>query len=209
MSDRPRILLATTNQGKIREIKPLFSHLGLELVDLASNGLDTEFAETGETFEANAQGKALHFHKLSGLATIADDSGLCVDALDGEPGVHSSRYLGADVPHEKKIVNILKRLHGKKDEERAAHFACAVALAIGESVFTTITKRVFGTISMKPIGKGGFGYDPIFYSPDLRCTFAEAEQKDKDRVSHRGRAVRTLTFLLETHQVLRKRLGLS
>lgn len=209
MNGRPRILLATTNEGKIREIKPLFSRLGVNLIDLAASGFAAEFEETADTFEENSRSKALHYHELSKLPTIADDSGLVIDALDGEPGVHSSRYLGADVPHEAKMADVLKRLSGKKGEDRSAHFACAVSLALDGMVYCTISKRIFGTIAQKPLGKGGFGYDPIFYSPELRCTFGEAEQKDKDRVSHRGRAVRTLTYLLETHQELRRLLGMG
>lgn len=209
MSATTIFLIATSNEHKVREINPFFGGLTVELIGLRDVGIDEVIEENGDSFAANARLKALHYHRLSGLPTLADDSGLVIDALDGEPGVHSSRYLGAEVSHADKITHILERMRPVPEENRGAHFACSLAFAFRDEIFSTITKRVFGRITETPMGTGGFGYDPIFYCPEIGCTFGQADPADKNRVSHRGKAVLTFVQLLETHTELRAALGVN
>ena len=203
----PRLLIATMNRGKLREIRALLAGVPIELVDLHDLGDDEEFAEVGQTFEMNAVAKAIHYHGRHGIPTIADDSGLSVDALEGEPGIHSRRFLGEDVPYARKMAEILRRLEGKQGDARAARFTCAVCLAADDRIIATIVKHVFGVIADEPRGDGGFGYDPFFLSTELGQTFGEAPQEEKDRVSHRGQALRSLVNLIETHDPIRALLG--
>jgi len=207
--ERPRLLVATTNKGKLREIRGILSSMGVALVGLSETRLDQSFEESGGSFAENAAAKAMHFHSLSDLPTIADDSGLVVDALDGRPGILSSRYLGAGAPYSEKMAQILRELRGKAGSEREANFTCALSLAIGGRLASSIIKKVYGSIAAEPRGDGGFGYDPIFYSPQLGQTFGQAGQRDKDRMSHRGQALRALRALLETHEGLRREIGLA
>ena len=202
MNFSKRILLATMNQGKVDEIAPFFHDKNVEIINLKSFGEDPEFKETGDTFEANAQLKALHYHKLHGLTTIADDSGLVIDALNGEPGVHSSRYLGSSINHKDKMAHILKRMKGLPSHERKAHFACSIALACRNEIYCTITKKVYGFINEEMKGDQGFGYDPIFFSPELGRTFGEATKDEKSKISHRGKAVHSLMLLFKTQGTL-------
>ena len=208
MSKSTQILLATTNRNKVKEIRPFFENLNIDLLGLEKFDGDTSFEETGETFAENAQGKALHFNKLHGIPTIADDSGLVIDSLGGEPGVHSSRYLGEEVSHTRKIEHILERMKDIPEDEREAHFACSIAMAIEGKIYCTISKRVFGHITRAPMGDGGFGYDPIFFSPEVGGTFAQAPLEDKNKISHRGKAFDTILKLFSTHDTLRKMLSL-
>lgn len=206
MNFNKRILLATMNKGKVDEIAPFFIEKKIDIINLETFGEDPGFKETGETFEANAQLKALHYHKLHGLPTIADDSGLVIDALNGEPGVHSSRYLGSSISHKDKMAHILKRMEGLPVEKRRAHFACSIALACNDDIYCTITKKVFGYITEKISGSGGFGYDPIFFCPELNCTFGQATNKEKSKVSHRGKAIKSLLLLFKTQGSLMDRI---
>lgn len=198
MSLLNRILLATMNKGKVDEISPFFIEKNIEIINLQNFGEDLEFEETGSSFEENAQLKALHYHKIHKLPTIADDSGLVIDALDGEPGVHSSRYLGSSINHKDKMIHILKRMDGIPWEKRTAHFACSVSLVCNGDIYCTITKKVHGFIAMKITGDKGFGYDPIFYSPELDCTFGQAGKEEKRKISHRGKALKSLMLLFKT-----------
>lgn len=209
MTENPTLLVATRNSGKLKEIRSALSVLPVEIVDLNRVAPDEDFTETGSSFQENAKAKALHYHTLLGLPAIADDSGLVVDALDGEPGIRSSRYLGEDVPHSGKMAHILRRLEGLPEADRSAHFTCALALAVDGRVQACIVKRVFGRIAEAPVGDHGFGYDPIFYCPILSATFGQATASEKDPVSHRGQALRSLVFLLEFHEDLHGALGLS
>ena len=203
----PRLLVATKNRGKLREIRALLADNPIKLVDLQDLGDDSEFIEVGQTFEMNAVAKAIHYHGRHGIPTIADDSGLSIDALGGEPGVQSRRFLGEDVSYPRKMAEILRRLEGKQGDACAARFTCALCLAADGRVVANIVKHVFGVIADQPSGDGGFGYDPIFLSTELGQTFGEAPQEDKDRVSHRGQALRSLVNLIETHDPVRALLG--
>ncbi|HUX06905.1 MAG TPA: non-canonical purine NTP pyrophosphatase [Acidobacteriota bacterium] len=211
MSPELKLLIASTNPGKILEIMPLLFHLSLRLVGLDELGSDPGFVEDGETFADNSASKALHYHLLHGLPTVADDSGLVVSALGGEPGVRSSRFLGEETSYPEKMARILEMLRKaeKAGGTRAARFTCALSLAVGGRVAATIEKHVFGNIAEQPRGDHGFGYDPIFYSPALGKTFGESVAAEKDRISHRAQALRSLAALLESHEKLRGELGIS
>jgi XTP/dITP diphosphohydrolase len=205
---RAKLLIASGNTGKLREIRSILSGIPIELVGLDQLGHDPNFAEDCDTFEEVARSKALHYHRLHGLPAVADDSGLVVDALGGEPGVRSSRYLGMDTPFSEKMAHILGRLQGLPAERREARFTCALALAAGGRVPVTIVKHVFGWIAEEPRGSGGFGYDPIFFCPQVGATFSEVTEESKNLVSHRGRALRAFLYLLETHADVRRSLTL-
>ena len=212
--ETPRLLVASANSGKLREIRTLIGEVledPIELVGLDRLGVDPGFSEDGESFAANARAKALHYHLVHRQPAIADDSGLVVDALGGEPGVHSSRYLGEGTAYAAKMADIIRRLDeaGVPEDERGARFTCALAVAAAGRVIACIVKNVFGRIAHEPRGSGGFGYDPIFYCTDLGATFGEASQQEKDRVSHRAQALRALAVLLHNHAALRLELGLK
>lgn len=192
-----RLLVATTNPGKLREIRRVFADLGLDWVTLADGGGLPEVVEDGDTFEANARKKALHYAALTGRWTLADDSGLEVDALGGLPGVHSARFAG---PAQDAAANNAKLLAALKDvptARRTARFRCAMAVAVGERVVATAAGQVEGLIIDEPRGRNGFGYDPYFLLPELGCTAAELEPDHKNRISHRGQALRAIRPPLE------------
>ena len=189
-----RILLATRSAGKIRELRPLFEQAGLDLESLEDAGIaetaDEETLESAETFEANALAKARHFQRLSGLPTVADDSGIAVAALRGAPGVFSKRWSGrADLSgqalDDANNALLLARLESAGD--RRARYVCAAAYCAGDEEFVE-RGEVDGRITREPRGSGGFGYDPYFESTELGRTFGEVSMEEKARVSHRARA---------------------
>jgi XTP/dITP diphosphohydrolase len=181
-----RLLLATTNEGKIIELRRILGEQGIDLVGLDSSA-STEEIETGETFAENALLKARHYYQVSRLPTIADDSGLEVEALGGAPGVRSARYAGPTASDAERIIKLLDELKDVPPESRAARFVCAAAVVWdgGERVFEDEAR---GIVLDKPRGSNGFGYDPIFYYEPLGKTFAELTGSEKAEVSHRGRA---------------------
>lgn len=154
------------------------------------------FEENAPTFAENATGKALHYSRLQEGLVAADDSGLVVPALGGAPGVHSARYAGVDAINSRRIEKLLREMNNLKDEERAAHFVCAIALARGGRALAIVTDRVDGQILAAPCGVGGFGYDPVFYFPALKKTFAELSAAEKNQHSHRGKAFCKLLAVL-------------
>lgn len=157
-----------------------------------------EFEENAPTFAENAAGKALHYSRWNEGLLFADDSGLVVPALDGAPGVHSARYAGADGTNFQRIQKLLREMHGKGGQERSAHFVCAIALARKGRALAVVTDRVDGEILESPRGAGGFGYDPVFYFPPLKKTFAELSSEEKNQYSHRGKAFRKLLAALSS-----------
>jgi XTP/dITP diphosphohydrolase len=192
------LLLATRSAGKLRELRPLFTAHGVRVVDLAEAGIAESAAEEDleahDTFEANALAKARYFHSVTGRPTVADDSGLVVDALGGLPGVHSKRWsgrsdLGGFALDEENNRLLLERLAGAAD--RRAHYVCAAAYA-DEARSLTRRGAVHGRILDVGRGANGFGYDPLFFSDELGRTFGEASREEKEQVSHRGRAFRAL-----------------
>ncbi len=190
-----RLLVATTNPHKLREIRDLLSEVQLDLVGLETLPRIEEPEETGATFEENARLKALYYDRAAATPhdlTVAEDSGLVIDALDGEPGVHSARFLRADAPYQERFAEIFRRLDEHPDRPPTARFICAVAVVRGGRVVYETRGRVEGEITRPPRGSAGFGYDPIFYYPPYRCTLAEVTQTSKLNVAHRGQAFRAL-----------------
>jgi XTP/dITP diphosphohydrolase len=189
---RRRILIATGNPGKRREIEAVMADVPVDWVSLADMPDLPDCVEDADTFEANARKKALHYAGLSGLWTLADDSGLEVDALGGAPGVHSARYAGEPKSDARNNAKLVAGLTGVPDERRTARFRCVVALAEPGRVLATASGTIEGRIIDSPRGRNGFGYDPHFLIPDLGKTAAELPAAEKNRISHRGRALAAL-----------------
>jgi XTP/dITP diphosphohydrolase len=182
------LLVATTSRHKLEEYRALLAGLPFELHSLGDVGIDEDVEETGATFEENARLKAERYRDLSGLLTLADDSGLEVDALRGEPGIHSKRWAGDEADDEDRNRLLLERLAGVPDERRTARYRCVIAIA-GPGMETRLVEgSCEGRIAAEPSGSGGFGYDPLFFVPELGITFGHASPEIKNRLSHRGRA---------------------
>jgi XTP/dITP diphosphohydrolase len=188
-----RLLVATTNTGKLREIRSVLGEVPIELVTLRDLPTIEEPEETGLTFEDNARLKALYYSERSGMTTVAEDSGLVIDGLDGEPGVRSARFLRPDASYAERFADIFHRLSGPPEKNRAARFVCALAVADRGHVIYEARGSVEGEIAREPRGTAGFGYDPIFYYPPYGATLAEVGQDAKLAVAHRGQAFRALT----------------
>jgi XTP/dITP diphosphohydrolase len=193
---RHELLIATTSAGKLREWQALLSELSppLRLLTLHDAGIDFEVDETGQSFLANARLKARAYGVASRLLTLAEDSGLTVAALGGKPGVHSARWEGSD--YERKNQLLIRLLDGKYGAERACRYVCSVILRHPDGREWHVRGEVRGQIADEPAGRGGFGYDPIFYVPDLGRTLAQVAVDEKDRISHRGRAARRIRPIL-------------
>ena len=192
----PTLLLATTNPGKLREYREIFAELPFGLTTLAEQGIDLDVEETGATFVENALLKARAYAEISGLLTLADDSGLEIDALGGEPGVRSARWPTVDTPYPERFTLIFARLANLPPERRTARFRCVVALAQPDGWEEVVEGVVEGVIADTPRGEHGFGYDPIFLVPALGLTTAELSPEEKHRISHRGRAARAARDVL-------------
>lgn len=182
------LVLATTNQGKTREIKNLLKGFEIEIKDLSDFGPIPEVIEDGETFDANAYKKASFTARVLGYPAMADDSGLCVDALDGSPGVYSARYAGENATDEQNVSKMLKEMADKAD--RSAGFKCVISIAVPTGAALTYEGECRGVITETPAGENGFGYDPLFYYPEFGKTFAQLSMEEKGRVSHRGKALK-------------------
>lgn len=187
-----RYLIATGNPHKVEAIKRLLASQGVELCDLSDFPGLKEPVEDGESFTENALIKARYYCRETGLPALADDSGLEVDALGGEPGIHSSRFAGNDTPHSAKMAKIIELLTGVPQAQRTARFRCVAALRFPDGRELTAEGSMEGVISEHPQGTGGFGYDPIVYIPELQRTVAELTPEEKDLRSHRGKAFRAL-----------------
>ncbi len=190
----PDLLIATHNAGKLREYERLLAGLRFRLRSPAGRGLSVTAAENGATFEENARHKAALYAAAAGLPALADDSGLEVDALDGAPGVLSARYVpGSDAD---RVRALLEALRDVPWERRGARFRCVIAVARPGGVMGTAEGICEGTIALEPAGDGGFGYDPVFYLPELDCTMAQLKPDEKNRISHRARAAEAALPLL-------------
>ncbi len=185
-----KLLLATSNPGKVDEYRVLLADMNVTLVTPSDQGLVGQPEETGATFEENALLKARHYALASDLLSLADDSGLEVDALGGEPGVHSARYAGEGATDADRVMLLLSNLKGVPPESRTARFQCVVALAWPEGTTETFHGSCEGQIANEPKGNNGFGYDPVFYVPELGKNFAELEPDVKNKRSHRAEAAR-------------------
>jgi XTP/dITP diphosphohydrolase len=197
------MLIATTNAHKLREIRGLLANAGVRLSSLADLPAVAEPEETGETFQQNARLKARYYDAhltacglATGTLTVAEDSGLVIDALDGEPGVRSARFVRPDATYPERFAEIQRRLAARPDRPRTARFVCALAAVRAGSVVFQTTGTIEGAIAEKPGGSAGFGYDPIFYFPAYGCTLAEVTEEEKLRVAHRGEAFRALAAWL-------------
>ena len=195
------LLIATRNAGKLEEISRLIAGAPIQTVSLADVGVDREVDETGETFEANSTLKASTYARLSGLPTLADDSGLEVDALGGEPGVRSSRYAGDDATDADRVAFLLGRLQNEGRGPWRARFRCVIAIAWRHDDVELHAGVCEGMIIDTPCGSNGFGYDPVFLIPDLGRTMAELSSVEKNRVSHRGMAVRKAATALRSRSL--------
>jgi XTP/dITP diphosphohydrolase len=197
-----KVFLASSNPGKLKEYRALAEAAGpsasFELELLPKFGSLPAFDENAPTFAENAAGKALHYSRFREGLVFAEDSGLVVPALGGAPGVHSARYAGANASNAQRIEKLLREMNNLEDEGRAAHFVCAIALARDGRALAIITDRVDGTILEEPCGTGGFGYDPVFYFPAVKKTFAELSEEEKNQHSHRGKAFRKLLAVLSS-----------
>lgn len=191
-----KIVAATNNKGKVKEIKSILGEIGLEVVSQGEIGLDLDVEETGTTFEENALLKARAAAQASGMSALADDSGLCVDALDGAPGVYSARYAGEGATDAMLIEKLLTVMSGVPKEKRGAQFVSVVALVTPEGKEFTARGSADGLITESPCGSGGFGYDPVFFSSELKKTYAQMSDAEKNRVSHRYRALMELKKIL-------------
>ena len=187
-----RIIFATGNEGKMREIREILRDLDVEVLSLKEAGIHGDIVEDGTTFEENAVIKARTISEMTGEIVLADDSGLEIDYLNKEPGVYSARYMGEDTSYHIKNANLIQRLEGVPDEKRTARFVCAVAAAFPDGTVKTVRGTMEGRIVYEERGENGFGYDPIFFLPEFQCTSAELSMEEKNQISHRGKALRAI-----------------
>lgn len=187
-----KIIFATGNQGKMKEIREILADLDAEVLSLKDAGIQADIVEDGKTFEENAKIKAKAICELTREIVLADDSGLEIDYLNKEPGIYSARYMGEDTSYRIKNANLIERLEGVPDEQRTARFVCAIAAAFPDGTVKTVRGTMEGRIGYEEKGENGFGYDPIFYLPEYGCTSAELSMEEKNKISHRGRALRAI-----------------
>ena len=192
-----KFVLATHNPGKLREMSAILGELGVEVVSPADVGITVDVEETGTTFAENAMLKAKAICAAAGLPAIADDSGLCVDALNGAPGVYSARYGGEGLDDTGRYRLLLENMRGQTT--RKAHFACAIACAFPNGDELTAQGQCDGAIAFAPMGEGGFGYDPVFLVPEKGKTFGQLTAEEKSAISHRGKALRDFSEKLATY----------
>lgn len=187
-----RIIFATGNEGKMAEIRAILEDLGIPVLSMKEAGITADIVEDGKSFEENADIKARVIMELTGDVVLADDSGLEIDYLNGEPGIYSARYMGEDTSYEIKNKNLIDRLAGVPDEKRTARFVCAISAALPDGTILRSRGTIEGIIGYEAKGEHGFGYDPIFYLPEYGCTTAELSPEKKIELSHRGKALRLI-----------------
>ena len=192
MMKNHRIIFATSNEGKMKEVRMILADLGLEILSMKEAGILADIVEDGKTFDENACIKAGQIQKLAGGIVLADDSGLEVDYLDGAPGIYSARYMGEDTSYDIKNQAIIDKLADAKGEERSARFVCAIAAALPDGRLLTTRGTIEGQIGYEIVGDGGFGYDPIFYLPERGMTTAQLSPEEKNQISHRGKALEAM-----------------
>lgn len=187
-----KIIFATGNENKMKELRQIMEDLPVEILSLKQAGITADIVEDGTTFEENALIKAKAIAEITNEIVLADDSGLEIDALNKEPGIYSARYMGEDTSYRIKNQNLIERLEGVAEEKRTARFVCAIAAAFPEGEVLTTIGTIEGRIAHEEKGENGFGYDPIFYVPEFGCTTAELSEEEKNRISHRGNALRAM-----------------
>lgn len=195
-----KIIFATGNEGKMREVRMILGDLGIQVISMKEAGVTAETDENGTTFEENAIIKAKEIMEKTGEIVLADDSGLEVDALGGEPGIYSARYMGYDTSYHIKNNSLIERLEGKTGEERSARFVCAIAACFPDGRVLTTRGTMEGQIGYEEKGENGFGYDPVFYLPEYQCYSAELPLEEKNKLSHRGKALRLMKEALQREQ---------
>lgn len=195
-----KIIFATGNEGKMREVRMILGDLGIQVISMKEAGVTAEADENGTTFEENAIIKAKEVMEKTGEIVLADDSGLEVDALGGEPGIYSARYMGYDTSYHIKNNSLIERLEGKTGEERSARFVCAIAACFPDGRVLTTRGTMEGQIGYEEKGENGFGYDPVFYLPEYQCYSAELPLEEKNKLSHRGKALRLMKEALQREQ---------
>lgn len=184
-----KIIFATTNENKMREIKMILADVPFEIVSLKESGINADIEENGTTFEENAVIKAKAICELTGLITLADDSGLEIDYIHKEPGVYSARYMGEETPYHVKNQSLIERLKDAEGEQRSARFVCVIAAAFPDGRVITTRGTIEGRIGFEERGNYGFGYDPILYVPEYNMTTGEMPPELKNKISHRGKAL--------------------
>lgn len=194
-----RMIFATNNKDKMVEIRAILGDLNVEIISMREAGIQLDVEENGTTFEENAVIKAKAAAQLVDELVLADDSGLEIDYLNKEPGVYSARYLGEDTSYDIKNRIILERLYGVPKEQRSARFVCAIAAVLPDGTVLNSRGTIEGYIGYEPAGEHGFGYDPIFYVPDLECSTAQLSMEEKNARSHRGNALRAMKELLKEY----------
>lgn len=203
METQTKIIVATGNEGKMAEIRQILGSENIIFSSLKDEGLlDIEIIEDGKTFEENAIIKARKICDITGKMVLADDSGLEVDYLDKAPGIYSARYMGEDTPYSVKNQHIIDQLEGVEEEKRSARFVCVIACAFPDGRNITTRGVIEGRIGYEEKGTNGFGYDPIFYVPELGCTTSELSPEAKNKISHRGRALTAMYEELKKENVL-------
>lgn len=193
-----RIVFATGNENKMKEIRMILQDLGMEILSMKESGVDVDIVEDGASFEENAEIKARAVARvLTNDIVLADDSGLEIDYLDKAPGIYSARFAGEDTSYDIKNNILLDRLEGVPDEERTARFVCAVAAVFPDGTVDVVRETIEGRVAYEPAGDNGFGYDPIFYVPEYGCTTAQMSPEQKNELSHRGKALRSMRAILK------------
>jgi len=191
-----KIVIATSNKDKVREINELLEGSDFAAVSMAEEGIKCYIVEDADSFEGNALIKATTVAKFTDSYVLADDSGLCIDALDGAPGIYSSRFCGENSTYEEKFKKIFEMLDGVPEEKRTAHFTCAIAVVRPDKSHFTVKENFYGVLHETPAGANGFGYDPIFYVPEYGMTSAQMSPELKNSMSHRGKALRRAVELI-------------
>lgn len=193
---KKRLIFATGNQGKVNEFRQMLGD-EYEILSMKDIHVDVEIVEDGKTFEENAIIKAKTVMEATGEMVLADDSGFEVDALNKEPGIYSARYMGEDTPYSVKNAELLHRCEGVPEEKRDARFVCVIACAYPDGTIDTATGIMEGKLAHEPKGENGFGYDPIFFLPERGCTTGELPPEEKNKISHRGIAIRKMVEILK------------
>ena len=196
-----KIIFATGNKNKLKEIRQIMQDMDVEIISMKEAGINIEIEETGTTFLENSYLKAKTIWDITGGIVMADDSGLVIDYLNGEPGLYSARYMGENTSYDIKNANILERMKAAKGDERSARFVASIVCILPNGKELSVVETMEGIIADKVAGENGFGYDPILYLPDYACTSAELSDNEKNRISHRGKALRLMREKLKNENL--------
>lgn len=196
-----KIIFATGNENKLKEIRQIMQDMDVEIISMKEAGINIEIEETGTTFLENSYLKAKTIWDITGGIVMADDSGLVIDYLNGEPGLYSARYMGENTSYDIKNANILGRMKAAKGNERSARFVASIVCILPNGKELSVVETMEGIIADKVAGENGFGYDPILYLPDYDCTSAELSDNEKNKISHRGKALRLMREKLKNENL--------